>query len=83
VDNNDFSTNKVCDCCKNKEETAPSTASGAVNTNRQNHVKYIPNETLDKYVDSHERNCPCWCCNDIETNVTRQNTNLGITVGFG
>ena len=83
MDNNDIFIYKVCDCCKNKEEAAPSVASGVVNTNRQNHTKYFPDETLDKYVDKHDNKCNCWCCLDSNQRVAKQNANLGITIGFG
>lgn len=55
------------------------------NHNRENHLKYFSQETLDKYVDDYDKNCdvvPCWVCLDTKTKVARENLGLGPVIGF-
>jgi len=69
---------------KNPENTQPSPANMSLNNSEKN-AKYFSQETLDKYVDSYDRNCevvPCWVCSDTKIKVARENQGLGPVVGF-
>ena len=76
--NIDFSTNKDFSNLKPLRDGV--NVSG---TNRQNHERYFPDDTLDRYIDKHDEKCICCWCTDLKKKVSRENLNLGPVVGFG
>ncbi len=66
-----------------RNQREPGATDKTTHNNSEKLDKYFYKKDYVWYQDDVDRRCVGFCCHDIKKRVTRDNANLGITIGFG